>query len=217
VIGLILLVLAVWSQKSNSTTNLPESTIKHCEGFHDLSTKYPTYDQDMFLMLKFGVEDLLNKDPCRPSVFLFVHDGEIRSFIHRVAALSVECLKTTSPIELTSQDFKNPEMKKDYGFALAKYKLPLQKSSVMVVYDLDDVPAITAQAFHTICDTYNPLVEKAIILMTLKVSQSQINATENANEIAETMLKQGWTDLADDKLGPLIARVTDQVFVIKSS
>jgi hypothetical protein len=216
-IGIVFIVLAVFLSKiPNGSSNPPTSTIKKCDGFFKLSTNYPSYGQDVFLSLKFGVEDLLNKDPCRPSVFLFVHDGEIRSFINQVVAETVKCLQTAGPILLSSQDFKNPEMKQDYGSALAKYKEPLEESSILVVYDLDDVPGVAAQAFHTICDTYNPLVEKAIILLTLRVTKNQINATENANEIAEMKLKQGWVDLADDKLEPLIARVTDQVFVLKS-
>jgi hypothetical protein len=180
--AIVLCLLTNFKSTKNTVAEVPSE--KKCEGFHQISQQFPSYEQDIFLSLKFGVEDLLNKDPCRPSVFLFVHDDPqniIEGFINKVVANVQQCLDTSEPLMLDSSHFKTNAMLNDYGNFLVKYKTQLTQSSVMVVYDIAEIPATVAQAFHTICDTINPLVQKAIILLTLQVSKSQMNATGDFN------------------------------------
>jgi hypothetical protein len=56
-----------------------------------------------------------------------------------------------------------------------------------------------------------------IVFVNLLLNHIWVSSAENANVIAEERLTERWGKLAEDKLSPLIARVTDQVFLIRST
>jgi hypothetical protein len=84
----------------------------------------------------------------------------------------------------------------------------------MIVKDLHKIPGIVAQSFHWFCDTVTPLVDKAIYLFTMKAS-GVTHAQDNPSMVAENELRKLWNGhLDEDKLMPLIMRITDNVMVI---
>jgi hypothetical protein len=71
-----------------------------------------------------------------------------------------------------------------------------------------------AQSFHWLCDTVTPLVDKAIYLFTMKISGVG-HANDKPCEVAEKELKKLLSaQLDEDKLIPLIVRITDSVMII---
>ncbi len=65
------------------------------------------------------------------------------------------------------------------------------------------------------CDVHNPLVDRSIIFLTLQLS-GKIDSSSGSNtlRLVENYLRSNWSGLEDNILGPLITRVTDQVFVL---
>lgn len=66
-------------------------------------------------------------------------------------------------------DTSNLKMNSVYEF-MNEYREGLDKTGVMLVKDLHNVPSDLAMAFHYYCDEYNPLVKKSAIFFTLNLS-----------------------------------------------
>lgn len=87
----------------------------------------------------------------------------------------------------------------------------------MYVENVHKVPATAAQAFHTICDTVTPLVEKSVIFFTMHVeSDSKEITPQEIHRLVEMQLEKNWININHNTLKALIGRVTDQVFLIRS-
>lgn len=124
----------------------------------------------------------------------------------------------------------------NYGLAIERFKAKVKDGKVFLIVNLNEVrneshvslnsfvfntfcdPQIApngARALHTICDTYSPLVEDAVIFLTLRTFNT--TAVRNSVELATDTLYDLWSkELGDNELDPLITRVTDQVLLLNS-
>ena len=88
------------------------------------------------------------------------------------------------------------------------------------------IPGKAARALHAICDTYNPIIDRVVIFMTLRVPNEGTIYLFIVNidlliyfsvgkpiEVAENTLSEIWgSSVQRHELDPLITRVTEQVF-----
>jgi len=134
---------------------------------------------------------------------------------------------------MKKEDF-GPGMK-DYGLAIERFKANVKEGKVFLIVNLNDVSSISyiilrypkelpnlqiapsgARALHTICDTYSPIVEDAVIFLTLRTFNT--TAVSNSVQLATDTLYDLWAkELGDNELDPLITRVTDQVLHLRSN
>uniref|UniRef100_A0A182K3I7 Uncharacterized protein n=1 Tax=Anopheles christyi TaxID=43041 RepID=A0A182K3I7_9DIPT len=139
-------------------------------------------------------------------------------FISNVITITTSCFGGTKPIQLVGGHFKRSDIQKDYGVFLAQQKEDLQQQRIMVVRNLEDIPAQAAQAFHTICDTQEPLVDNAVIYLTLDMSRVRNVyelTEESAMSEAERSLRALWKNsLPPEVLESLITRLTENVYRI---
>lgn len=63
------------------------------------------------------------------------------------------------------------------------------------------------------CDTVSPLVSRLIIYMTMYIDP--LNQPFSLLEHVEEQLKSNWSELQPNIFDPLLARVTDQVILLK--
>ena len=86
----------------------------------------------------------------------------------------------------------------------------MDRSKIVVVTDIQKVPAKLAQGFHFLVDQYNPKIDDAVFIFTMLVSHypSQPNAFVN------DILNESWSELDEDTRQALIVRVTDSVLPI---
>uniref|UniRef100_A0A182WWM8 Uncharacterized protein n=1 Tax=Anopheles quadriannulatus TaxID=34691 RepID=A0A182WWM8_ANOQN len=192
------------------------------EPFYKLGTTYPTVDQNLWKMLSVSVRRAITTvDNPEPGTILFLHYGPtdiLDGLIDSVIAVTTSHFGNTDAIRLPGAHFKRSDIQQDFGVFVAQQKDALLQRSVMLVRNLEDVPARSARAFHTICDTQEPLVGRAVIYLTLDMAKaagmhepSNVSATAEA----ERLLQKLWGDsLEPAVLGPLITRLTDNVFRI---
>lgn len=77
------------------------------------------------------------------------------------------------------------------------------------------IPGTAAQAFHVMCDTVSPLVSRLIVYMTMHIDPMYNDNKFQLLEYVEENLKSNWSDLQPNIFDPLLARVTDQILLLK--
>ncbi|XP_016955811.1 uncharacterized protein LOC108028464 [Drosophila biarmipes] len=187
---------------------------KQC-AFKDLRQNNPQQPEIVWRALQTGVEGLINKRDKHPSVFLFLHqDPKLQKLIDAIAVEASACYGGPRQlIHMKKEDF-GPDMK-DHGLAIERFKAKVKDGKVFLIVNLNDIAPSGALALHTICDTYSPVVEDAVIFLTLRTFNT--TAVKNSVQLATDTLYDLWAkELQDNELDPLITRVTDQVLHLRS-
>ncbi|XP_055325364.1 uncharacterized protein LOC129579352 [Sitodiplosis mosellana] len=196
-----------------------------CPQFRELSEHYKNQDISLWKSLKKNIENVVNQTPAQPSVFLLVHhDAEMSErMMANILNATAYCMnsrnpiKSRDPIKLDGSSFATEVMLQDYGEIIAAYRQRLEREGIMYVSDVQKVPSKAAQAFHTICDTVTPLVERSVIFFTMYMDQYIGNMSpQEVHHLVETQLENNWMDINHDTLNALIGRITDQVFLLHS-
>uniref|UniRef100_A0A0A1WKI9 tRNA pseudouridine synthase B n=1 Tax=Zeugodacus cucurbitae TaxID=28588 RepID=A0A0A1WKI9_ZEUCU len=203
---ILILIIAVWVYASKSEE-------KKCS-FETLRQKYTDQDSKIWHILSSGVNNILRDRTKNPGVYLFLHnDGsKLKSIVREIATQTSNCFGGRSQlVEMNEHDFTSPNAMEDYGYAIMKFREKIQKGRVALIVNLNDIPAESARALHTICDTYSPVAEDIVIYLTL-VIQSQ--SGNNINIARETLNNLWGSKLKYNELEPLVTRVTDQIITL---
>lgn len=213
-------VLAIFAI-SRSTQLIASKEPISCPQFKELNKHFLHQDLMLWKSLRIGIENVLNENPAKPSVFLLAYtDVETtKNLMAKIINATANCMKSTRPIQLNGATFATAEMINDYGEIIAKYRDQLQQEKIMYVSDVNKTPATAAQAFHVFCDTVEPLVEKAVIFLTVYLEPGSYEQNEaGVLRKVEQVLETDWLDdsVSENTLKPLISRVTDQVFLLRS-
>lgn len=190
-----------------------------CPQFKELSEQYKNQDTSLWKSLKKNIENVVNQTPAQPGVFLLAyHDKEgSQRVIANILNATKYCMQSRDPITLEGSTFASEVMLQDYGEIIAAYRQRLEREGIMYVSDVQKIPSKAAQAFHTICDTVTPLVERSVIIFTMYVEQYSGSMTpQEIHHLVETQLETNWVDINHDTLNALIGRITDQVFLLHS-
>lgn len=199
----------------------PKTDIK-CPQFKELTKEFPHQDKLLWRSLQKGIENVLNRNPSQPSVFLIAYNdmATSKNVMDKILNATVSCMKSQEPIKIDGGSFATEEMVKDYGVIIGNYRERLQKEGIMFVEDVNRTPARAAQAFHAICDTETPLVERAVIFFTVRLDEYDANMEPNrVHSLIENKLERNWgkdTAINEDILKALIVRMTDQMFLLHS-
>ena len=148
------------------------------------------------------------------SITLLHYPSSNSSFIQDMLASSRDCTPTRAPIELGIDDFTE-EMQRDYGNVLVTYGRKLKSHRIMVVHNVHLLSENVAPAFHTICDTENPLIRPAAIYFTMEIPEDSNVDSGNLDRLAIRILEKQWSELPSHVLEPLITRITNQVLLVK--
>lgn len=193
----------VFSQMNFSTEN-----VANCE-LNDLKQEFPLENKNIWYAIESGINEIVNLE--KPSVFIFLYQendrNKLNSFLKYLSEYSNCRLNTNGAINLEGKDLNTKENLKSYGKLINTYQEELNEKGVMIIKNVDMIEAYVAQALHSFCDEYTPLVKKSIILFTIKVDDSK----ENDVKIAENILRKKWNTLKGDTLEPLLTRVTGMV------
>ncbi|KAH8264802.1 hypothetical protein KR038_001701 [Drosophila bunnanda] len=187
----------------------PATTLKTCS-FKSLRNSQPKQQDKVWLALQTGIEGLINKKDIHPSVFLFLHQNpRLQKLIDAIASETSKCYGGPSQlIHMSKEDFGLGV--DNAGLAIERFKAKVKDGKVFLIVNLNEIAPNGARALHTICDTYSPIVEDAVIFLTLRTFNT--TAARNVVELATDTLYDLWSkQLGDHELDPLITRVTDQV------
>lgn len=184
----------------------------------NIRDEFPSQLNTTWQAFSAGIK-VLQETPTKPSVFLLLHEteeGTPACLAWKIGNISAHFLSAANPnpVVLDGANIeKNQTLAEDYGILLEEYRPMVEERSTMIVKDLHKIPGTVAQSFHSFCDTVKPFVDKAVYLFTMKASG--VSHTDNPTKMAEEELKKLWNgQLDEDKLMPLIVRITDCVLVI---
>lgn len=177
----------------------------------DLHRNYPTQPEYTWRVIEAVINDVLKIEPIHPAVFLFTYEqDDSTDMIHMIAKFASDKLGVSHDhIVMDESDYTHPKAD-DYGYLIEKHRSDLDKRKVMVVKNLHKMPGKVAQYLHSFCDEYNPLVDRAVYILTLKVD----SYVKSELHTAEKVLNELWGDLKGDIRVALITRVTSTVIKI---
>lgn len=213
------LVFLVYGWKSQHL--LPAKEPISCPEFKELPKHFLHQEMLLWKSLKIGIENVLNENPAKPSVFLLAHSDHttMQKVMTQILNATAHCMQSNRPIQLNGATFATAEMINDYGVFIAKYRDELTQEKIMYVSDVNETPAAAAQVFHAFCDTVEPLVSKAVIFFTVYLEPGNYeHSTASVSQKVEQILEHNWSNdvVSENTVKALIGRVTDQVFLLHS-
>ncbi|XP_076655635.1 torsin interacting protein [Halictus rubicundus] len=147
--------------------------------------------------------------PQKPTIIiLFGNEADtLNCMAQMVGELSSTVLGSNDYLTLTPADFPN-----DVGTTIYNLRGKIAQKKVVIVQDLLNVNAEAMKAFHNFCDRQNPLIKKAIYIMTMIVDGYK--PFQNELRFVDTQLSNKLSGKIDkDILHPLITRLTDGVII----
>ncbi|KAJ8932640.1 hypothetical protein NQ318_015990 [Aromia moschata] len=180
-----------------------------------LSEQFPTQVEDFWLSLGLNIDEILKFN--QPKTFLFLYSEESEKttnrIINEVSKIAVCSLTNCSaaPVIFEGNDLNSLEILDDYGKIISDVKRKLEESGVMVIKNLEIVSGKSAPAFHSFCDEYNPLVNKALLIFTMKIKDNNSDI-----KFVEKYLRNQWRDVKDDHFYALFTRISSNILPIRS-
>ncbi|XP_059620014.1 uncharacterized protein LOC132263992 [Phlebotomus argentipes] len=228
---LLLIICLIFFTLSNATTNPahPAETTKHqgeieenrflgkdCnDTFKHIARKFSNQDDKFWQSIYIGLKAVVSEES-RPNIITFLYnDTKSLDVFQAIVDVTKQCINPSrEPIILTGNEL-NP-LQDNYGVIIETYKPQLQESRIMVVEDLQKILAVSSRAFHDICDTKSPIVERFVVYFTLRYTEKDLEESDNASHLANNLLNRLWTEIGADTASALIARVTDQTLFLKA-
>lgn len=217
---IVLVVLAgmllYFLTSSGSKADVTDSHLINCSDLLELAKKFPNQDQKIFKSLKTATEGLFNRNGRIPVVSFFsTNQHTLDAVIKTIVETTKKCINQTyDPINLTTAKLNQEKFLKDHTKIITEYKEELKKRTIMVVNNLESLSVNVLPSFHSIADTYNPLVRKSIIYLTFKVPEEP---TGSHFDYIYNFLSNQWHEMANNIKNPLITRLLDQTFYINPS
>ncbi|XP_076296871.1 torsin interacting protein [Lasioglossum baleicum] len=147
--------------------------------------------------------------PQKPTVIiLFGNETDtLNCLAQMVGELSCTVLGSDNYLTLRPVDFPN-----DVGMTIYNLKEEIAEKKVVIVQDLLSVNAEAMKAFHNFCDRQNPLIKKAIYIMTMIVDEYK--PFQNELRFIDKQISNKLSGKIDkDILHPLVTRLTDGVII----
>jgi len=219
-------VFAVWckvyifSPTAQDTAKVTKPSLR--EAIKHISEEFPSQLEHIWTEFSAGINETAQGNPTKPSVFMLLYETDERTAIclaQKVGNMSthvLEAKKSNPLLIIDGADLEHNEaLAEDYGKLLEEYRPKVEEQRAMIINNLHKIPGTVAQSFHSFCDIVSPAVGKAVYLFTMKASQVISNRC-NPTEVAEEELRKLWSDeLDNDKLNPLITRITDVTMMIR--
>lgn len=216
VVIVAVILFIIWpTSRANEQKPLDLSDQIDCSKFFDLKAKYPQQNARIFKSLKVSIEGVYNRNAKPPVITFFSTDQKILDdLMNDVVYLTHKCIKQSyDPINLTYEDLNIEKFLNDNSKIIGEYKNELEKRTILVINNLDELSSKVVPSLHSFTDTYNPLVQKSIIYISIRVPQKPVNPAD----YIFTHLQNKWNDLASNIKNPLITRVSDQAFFLEPS
>ncbi|XP_045761681.1 uncharacterized protein LOC123864942 isoform X2 [Maniola jurtina] len=188
----------------------------------DLGEKYKVKDTSI-LQVRTGIATIFEKQDT--GSFIFAYNSKSNNFNPVMFNNFIEDLAATASRYLRNEsvhhnavvvDTVNLKMQTEKEF-MNQYEPDVAKTGVMLVKDIDNIPAQLAMAFHYYCDEYSPLVRRSAIFFTLNLARCSNNSDpKSTHEYIEKCLAKKWSAVGEDRIGPLLTRVVNIVVDVTS-
>ena len=92
-------------------------------------------------------------------------------------------------------------------------------SNVVLITDIDKIPACSAILFHAYCDNDNAPFKDAVFIFTMTLDESATGAWGKDEAIVERQLQKIWSEcpeeIPEDKMVAMFSRVTNNARILK--
>ncbi|CAH0556021.1 unnamed protein product [Brassicogethes aeneus] len=181
----------------------------------DFEHDFKNQNKELWYNIEGAVNDIEKLN--RISVFMFLYtDHNSKEVLDKIVDKITNYYNckfkycSLDRVDIEGQKLAEHFFTEDYGRILTTYKEEMEKKGVFIVRNLEDVPTESAQAFHSICDQYEPLVENSFIILTMKVER----LPNEPVSFCEEKLRKQWSTLEDDKFYPLYTRISNVIIGI---
>lgn len=183
----------------------------------DLTKKYGLQEEDFWMSFQILISDSIKYNQPKCLVLMYNESTAatlelLLSDLSKYATCKLTSC-TSNPIIIEAHELQRKNAPNDYGEIIRKNKNDLIESGVMVVKNVETVSSQSAMAFQSLCDEYQPVVSKAIILFTLKIDEHP----QDKNMYVEYILREKWSDLTEDSFFPLLARISNFIFLVQAN
>lgn len=190
------------------------------DDFEIAQQEFRNQDVDFWRSIRVSIKEIPVLEQPRTIMFLYNNKAErtLEKILQRISRLASPFLSSDSQyevkaVEIAGATLNTSEIVNDYGKIISRYRGDLEKRGLMIVRNLEKVPGASAQAFHSFCDDYNPVVKKALILFTLKVEKLPEGYPM---KFVENFLLKLWNDIGkDDKFYPLFTRISSTILPVR--
>lgn len=201
-----LLVIGCFSNKINSLAAASSTTIE------DLQSTFPYIDTSFWFSIQSGIQEIQSYE--KPTMFTLLYKEEdektvdffLQELSKYVCCQLGDC--SCEPVIFNTTILNNKNYIDDFGNIINDYKNVIERNKIVITKQLSEIPWNVAQAFHYMCDEYNPLVKKSFYISTVKVKSIDSDVVD--------ILRQKWSPLETDKLEPLLTRVTGMTLKFRS-
>lgn len=179
-----------------------------------LSQEFPSQVEDFWIYIEEGIRDIKKFHKPRTILLLYNNEGQetLKKLLKRIGEF-VTCSLTSCtalPVIVNASDLNDTDVLQDYGKIITRNKVKLEQSGIMIVKNLERIPGVSAQAFHSFCDEYNPVVNEAFFIFTMKVDKFH----DDEYQYVEKYLHNHWKDINEDKFYPLFTRIVNIILPI---
>lgn len=196
---------------------LSKKDLKLEESLDNIMERFPSQDDNVWFVFSAGIKSITVGTPNKPAVFLMLYESNDKTpacLAKEVSKVAISYIMgwNSMPIIVDGVQLKQDEaLKKDSGELIVRYNNTVRNKGSLIVTNLHEVPANIAKSFHFFCDTYSPLIEKAVYFFTLS-TQGERLPKNKLQRVAEKTIKNLWSDsLESHLLEPLITRLTGYV------
>lgn len=191
-----------------------------CPSMLEYEETHPMRYSYFWSQIQNGMNHVLADVPPEPAVFFLVYSDEytMTKTLNQITDVVKLCLDSREGVlDIPLSELQSNEVVKNYGLLIEKYRPILETKRVMVVKDVQNVPAPVSPVFHSFCDTSAPVVKRAAIFFTMQMDEDEIPSSYNDLIVkVEKDLQTLWKDGVDvDKIMPLITRMTVNVLPVQ--
>ncbi|CAL4171854.1 unnamed protein product, partial [Meganyctiphanes norvegica] len=111
-----------------------------------------------------------------------------------------------------------------YGRDRAKFKWELDQAlqglsskHVAIIHNIEQIPGHAAMTFHAYCDNENAPHKRAILLLTLELSRSYEDISEDVLDVTidDQLMKMWSKDLRETDVAAIISRMANSPILVK--
>lgn len=203
IIVFVIFLVALFFVPGEQKVNGPQIT------FESLEKEFSSQQNDFWLSIKVAINDIIQLNQPKSIIFLYKDVNTITNLLIKVSEYaSLLICNSEKPLNISGNYLRRKDILEDYGNFIVEVRSELQTKCVVVINNLDEVPGTSAQAFHSLCDEYNPVKENVLFLFTLKVDEFP----KNNYKFVEQRLRGLWSDLHSDTFYPLYTRMS--IFIL---
>ncbi|CAG9865141.1 unnamed protein product [Phyllotreta striolata] len=169
-----------------------------------LKKQFPKQNIDFWLSIQVTVDDIVKYS--QTSSIILVHETDnMKKLLESISDYaSVKILdRVADPLVLDGVNLNKDKYLKDYGAFIEDVRRGISKKAVVIVRNVDKVPSAVAQAFHQLCDQYNPVKRHMLYIFTIKAPSNP----SKLNQFVENLLRTNWSSMHNDKFHALFTRL----------